>query len=156
MNKRLRVVVSLPNDNAYQHEQALVAKSAAAKLDIDLGLLLANDDSITQSQQLLEIIQSSSDVPPSALLVEPVTSSGLRRVAEAAVAQNIGWVISNSDVDYVAQLRKNSRVPIFIVTQGQFEIRPPARQAARGPPSAGRLRLIPGRPQHELRRHPAF
>jgi len=115
-------VVSLPNDNAYQHEQALVAKSAAAKLDIDLGLLLANDDSITQSQQLLEIIQSSSDVPPSALLVEPVPSSGLRRVAEAAVAQNIGWVISNSDVDYVAQLRKNSRVPIFIVTQGQFEI----------------------------------
>jgi ABC-type sugar transport system substrate-binding protein len=122
LNKRLRVVVSLPNDNAYQHEQALVAKAAGAKLGIDLGLLLANDDSITQSQQLLEIIQSGSDAPPSAFLVEPVTSSGLRRVAEAAVAQNIGWVISNSDVDYVAQLRKNSRVPIFIVTQGQFEI----------------------------------
>ncbi|HXJ15514.1 MAG TPA: substrate-binding domain-containing protein [Candidatus Limnocylindrales bacterium] len=122
MNKRLRVVVSLPNDNAYQHEQALAAKASGAKLGLDLSILLANDDSITQSQQLLEIIQSRSDAPPSAFLVEPVTSSGLRRVAEAAVAQNIGWVITNSDVDYVAQLRKNSRVPIFIVTQGQFEI----------------------------------
>jgi len=115
-------VVSLPNDNAYQHEQALAAKASGAKLGLDLSILLANDDSITQSQQLLEIIQSRSDAPPSAFLVEPVTSSGLRRVAEAAVAQNIGWVITNSDVDYVAQLRKNSRVPIFIVTQGQFEI----------------------------------
>jgi len=25
LNKRLRVVVSLPNENAYQHEQALAA-----------------------------------------------------------------------------------------------------------------------------------
>ncbi len=115
-------MVSLPNDNAYQHEQALAAKASGAKLGLDLSILLANDDSITQSQQLLEIIQSRSDAPPSAFLVEPVTSSGLRRVAEAAVAQNIGWVISNSDVDYVPQLRKNSRVPIFVVTQGQFEI----------------------------------
>ena len=122
MHKRLRVVVSLPNDNAYQHEQGLVAKSAAASLGIDLTLLHANDDSITQSQQLLEIIQSRSDAPPSAFLVEPVTATGLRKVAEAAVALGIAWVVSNSDVDYVAQLRKNARIPIFIVTQGQFEI----------------------------------
>lgn len=122
MNKRPRVVVSLPNDNAYQHEQGLVAKSAAAVLGLDLTLLQANDDSITQSQQLLEIIQARSDAPPAAFLVEPVTSTGLRKVAEAAVAQGIGWVVSNSDVDYVPQLRKNSRLPVFIVTQGQFEI----------------------------------
>jgi ABC-type sugar transport system substrate-binding protein len=122
LNKRRHVVVSLPNDNAYQHEQGLVAKSAAAALGLDLTLLHANDDSITQSQQLLEIIQARSDSPPAAFLVEPVTSTGLRKVAEAAVAQGIGWVVSNSDVDYVPQLRKNSRLPVFIVTQGQFEI----------------------------------
>ena len=145
MNKRLRVVVSLPNDNAYQHEQALVAKSAGAKLGIDLSLLNANDDSITQSQQLLEIIQSRSDTPPDALLVEPVTASGLRRVAEAAVAQNIGWVISNSDVDYVAQLRKNSRIPVFIVTQGQFEIgRLQGKQLAALLPQGGYVLYIAG------------
>lgn len=145
MKKRPRVVVSLPNDNAYQHEQGLVAKSAAANLGMDLTLLHANDDSITQSQQLLEIIQSRSDAPPSALLVEPVTATGLRRVAEAAVAQNIGWVISNSDVDYVAQLRKNPRIPVFIVTQGQFEIgRVQGKQIGALLPQGGSVLYIAG------------
>jgi ribose transport system substrate-binding protein len=82
----------------------------------------ANDDSITQSQQLLEIIQSRSAVRPNAFVVEPVTRTGLPRVAEAAVAQGIAWVISNSDVDYVRNLRKNPLVPVFTVTQGQHEI----------------------------------
>jgi ribose transport system substrate-binding protein len=120
--KRLRIVVSLPNDNAYQHEQGVVAKSTAERMGLDLQVIHAEDDSITQSQQLLKIIQSSPESRPSAFLVEPVTASGLRRVAEAAVAEGIAWVISNSDVDYVKQLRKNPRVPVFTVTQGQREI----------------------------------
>jgi hypothetical protein len=37
----------------------------------------AQDDSITQSQQLLEIIQSSSVAQPDAFSVEPVTRTGL-------------------------------------------------------------------------------
>jgi ribose transport system substrate-binding protein len=119
---KLRVVVSLPNDNAYQHEQGLVAKSTGERLGLDLEVIHAKDDSITQSQQLLEIIHSRSEARPSAFLVEPVTGTGLPRVAEAAVAEGIAWVISNSDVEYVKQLRKNSRVPVFTVTQGQFEI----------------------------------
>ena len=57
--KRLRVVVSLPNDNAYQHAQGLAAKTTAQSLGIQVDLLHAQDDSITQSQQLLEIIQGS-------------------------------------------------------------------------------------------------
>ena len=66
---RLLVVVSLPNDNAYQHEQGVVAKSAAARLGLDLRVMHAQDDSITQSQQLLEIIQSRSAPQPNAFLV---------------------------------------------------------------------------------------
>ena len=49
---RLRVVVSLPNDNAYQHEQGVAAKSAAARLGLHLRVMHAQDDCITQSQQL--------------------------------------------------------------------------------------------------------
>jgi ABC-type sugar transport system substrate-binding protein len=119
---RLRFVVSLPNDNAYQHEQGMVAKAAAESLGLDLQVMHAKDDSITQSQQLLEIIQSSTAAPPNAFLVESVTGAGLPRVAEAAVSKGIAWVISNSDAEYVKNLRKNSRVPIFTVTQGQREI----------------------------------
>jgi ribose transport system substrate-binding protein len=119
---RLKIVVSLPNDNAYQHEQARVAKTTAESLGLDLRVVDAKDDSINQSQQLLEIIQSNGEERPNGLVVEPVTGTGLPRVAEAAVAKGIGWVISNSDVDYVRELRKRRGVPVFTVTQGQFEI----------------------------------
>jgi ABC-type sugar transport system substrate-binding protein len=143
--KKLRIVVSLPNDNAYQHEQGVVAKSTGEHLGLDLQVIQANDDSITQSQQLLEIIQSRPEHRPSAFLVEPVTATGLRRVAEAAVAEGIAWVISNSDVDYVKQLRKSTRVPVFIVTQGQYEIgRLQGQQLAALLPQGGSVLCIEG------------
>ena len=142
--KKLRIVVALPNDNAYQHEQALVAKSTGEQLGLDLQVLKASDDSITQSQQLLEIIQSRADVP-AAFIVEPVTATGLRRVAEAAVSAGIGWVISNSGVDYVKDLRKTTKVPVFIVTQGQFEIgRLQGKQFAALLPQGGNVLYLEG------------
>jgi ABC-type sugar transport system substrate-binding protein len=79
---KLRVVVSLPNDNAYQHQQGIAATSAGEKFGCDVQIMYANDDSITQSQQLLEIVQSRSAAKPDAFLVEPVTATGLPRVAE--------------------------------------------------------------------------
>lgn len=143
--KRLRVVVSLPNDNAYQHEQGVVAKATGERLGLDVQVIQAHDDSITQSQQLLEIIQSKTETRPDAFLVEPVTAVGLPRVAEAAVAGGIAWVVSNSDVDYVAHLRKNSRVPVFVVTQGQKEIGEiQGRQIAALLPEGGSVLCIEG------------
>jgi ribose transport system substrate-binding protein len=120
--KRLRITVSLPNDNAYQHEQRSVARSTAQRLGLDLQVIQAADDSTTQSQQLLKIVESSAEAPPNAFLVEPLSVTGLRRVAEAAVAKGIAWVMSNSEVDYIKQLRKSPSVPVFTVTQGQREI----------------------------------
>jgi len=155
MNK-LRVVVSLPNDNAYQHEQASVAKATGDLLGLELQVLNANDDSITQSQQLLEIIQSGKENLPSAFLVEPVTSTGLRRVAEAAVAQGIAWVISNSDVDYARQLSRTSRVPVFTVSQGQNEIgRLQGKQMTALLPQGGSVLMIegPGMSSVAVQRH---
>lgn len=78
---RVRIVVSLPNDNAYQHEQGVVAKLTGEKLGLDLEVMHAKDDSITQSQQLLEIIQSRSAIRPNAFVVEPVTRTGRRQPA---------------------------------------------------------------------------
>jgi len=143
--KRLRIVVSLPNDNAYQHEQGIAAKSTGESLGLDLEVIHAQDDSITQSQQLLKIIQSRSASQPDALLVEPVTGLGLPRVAEAAVAEGMAWVISNSDVDYVQRLRKSPQVPVFIVTQGQYEIgRLQGKQLAALLPQGGSVLYIEG------------
>jgi len=143
--KKLRVVVSLPNDNAYQHEQAAVAKATGELLGIELQVLNAKDDSITQSQQLLRLIQSHPENHPDALLVEPVTATGLRRVAEAAVTEGIAWVISNSDVDYIRQLARSCEVPVFTVSQGQNEIgRLQGKQMAALLPQGGNVLMIEG------------
>ncbi len=153
---KLRVVVSLPNDNAYQHAQAAVAKATGELLGLELQVLHANDDSITQSQQLLEVIQSRPDSRPHGLLVEPVTATGLRRVAEAAVTAGIAWVISNSDVDYIRQLSKISKVPVFTVSQGQNEIgRLQGKQMTALLPQGGNVLMIegPGISSVSLQRH---
>ncbi len=143
--KKLRVVVSLPNDNAYQHQQSIVAKATGERLGIELRVIDAKDDSITQSQQLLEFIQAQPEARPDALIVEPVNATGLPRVAEAAVGAGIAWVVSNSDVDYVHNLRSKSQVLVFTVTQGQHEIgRFQGKQMAALLPAGGTVLFVGG------------
>lgn len=143
--RNLRIVVSLPNDNAYQHEQGVVAKSTAAQLGVELEVVYANDEAIIQSQQLLQRIQTSPEKRPTAFIVEPVTAAGLKRVAEEAVAARIAWVVSNNEVDYVKQLRAKNEVPVFIVTQGQHEIgRLQGKQIAALLPHGGLILYIEG------------
>ena len=154
--KKLRIVVSLPNDNAYQHEQAVVAKATGDLLGIELQILQASDDSITQSQQILSIVQSRAENRPNAIIVEPVTATGLRRVAEAAVAEGIAWVISNSDVEYSRQLAQTARVPVFTVSQAQNEIgRLQGKQMATLLPQGGSVLMIegPGMSSVAVQRH---
>ena len=117
-----RIVVSLSNDNKYQHEQAIVAKTAAARLGIELKLFHAGDDVLTQSQQLLNVIQSAISERPDAIIVEPVSGAGLQRVAQAAVAARIAWIVSNFNVEYLSELRGAATVPVFAVSQGQSDI----------------------------------
>jgi len=119
--KRLTLVVSLPGDNNYLREQETAANATAKRLGVDLEILNAKSDPVTQSQQVLEIVQSGSRLPDG-IIVEPVNIQGLPRVAEAAVAAGIGWVISNARVDYIETLRKTAKAPVFIVSQDHIEI----------------------------------
>ncbi|MBZ5528645.1 MAG: sugar ABC transporter substrate-binding protein [Acidobacteriia bacterium] len=140
-----RVVVSLPNDNAYLHEQELAAKRAGERLGFDLLVLHANDDAVTQSQQLLEIIQSRSEPRPSAFMVEPVVHTGLRRVAEVAVEAGMAWVVSNANVDYLPKLRTSSKIPVFSISQDHREIgRLQGKQMATLLPQGGSVLYIQG------------
>ena len=119
--KKLSIVISLPGENNYLREQEAAAKSAAQKLGLDLRVINAKSDPVTQSQQLLEIVQTTSG-RPDAIVVEPVNNQGLPRVAEAAVAAGVGWVISNALVDYLEALRKNAKAPVFGVSQDHPEV----------------------------------
>lgn len=121
--KKLRFVVSLTtNDNDYQMEQAAAAQEAAQRLGVDIHLIYADNDAITQSQQLLKIIQSHSDSHPDGIIFEPAGGTALPQVARAAVAAGIGWVIMNRDVDYIPELRRTHNIPIFSITSDHEEI----------------------------------
>ncbi len=121
--KKMRFVVSLvTDDNDYQIEQASAAEETARRLGFDVQIIYAENDSITQSQQLLKIIQSHADAHPDGIIFEPVGGTALPQVARAAAAAGIGWVVLNRDVEYIAELRRAYRVPIFAVTSDHEEI----------------------------------
>ena len=120
--KQLSVVVSLPGTNNYLEEQATAAQATATRLGMNLQIINARSNPVTQSQQLLEIVQSPTTARPDAIIVEPANETGLPRVAEAAVAAGVGWVISNARVDYMGQLRRDAKAPVFSISQDHREI----------------------------------
>ncbi len=120
--KRLRFVVSLTtDDNDYQVEQASSAQQAASRLGVDLDIIYAANDAITQSQQLLKILQGPVDMRPDGVVFEPV-GTGLPQVARVAASAGISWVVLNREVDYISELRRNCRAPIFALTSDHEEI----------------------------------
>ena len=121
--KKLKFLVSLTtNDNDYQIEQAASAEEAARRLGVEIQIIYAENDSITQSQQILTVIQSRSDSHPDGIVFEPVGGTALPQVARAAVAAGISWVVLNRNVDYIAVIRKTHRIPIFGVCSDHEEI----------------------------------
>ena len=107
--KRLTFLVSLTNnDNDYQQEQASAAQNAGRRLGVDVKIIHANNDAVTQSQQLLEHVQSAT-VRPDAILFEPAGGTAFPQVARAAAQAGIGWFVLNLDVDYVLELRRLDR-----------------------------------------------
>ena len=106
--KKLKFLVSLTtNDNDYQIEQAADAEAAARRLGVDVQIIYADNDSITQSQQILNVIQSRSDSQPDGIVFEPVGGTALPQVARAAAAAGIGWVVLNRNVEYITEIPQN-------------------------------------------------
>lgn len=123
MMKKLNFLVSLTNDdNDYQQEQAAAAEKAARRLGVDLKIIHANNDAVTQSQQLLHYIQGAAATRPDAIVFEPAGGTGFPQVAKAATAADIGWVILNHEADYVHQLRQTCQVPVFSISSDHGEV----------------------------------
>jgi ribose transport system substrate-binding protein len=144
--KKLKFILGLTNnDNDYQIEQATAAETAAKRLGVELQMIHAENDSVTQSQQLLKIIQSRTDALPDGILFEPVGGTALPQVARAAAAAGISWVVLNRDVEYVAELRKAYRIPAFCITSDHEEIgRIQGRQFGAILPQGGAVLYIQG------------
>lgn len=115
--KRRSILVSLTNDdNDYQQEQATAAEKTARQLGVDVNIIHANNDALTQSEQLLHYIQDSSVARPDAIIFEPAGGTAFPQVARAAVAAGIGWVVLNHEVDYILELRRARKAPIFAIS----------------------------------------
>jgi ribose transport system substrate-binding protein len=143
---KLRFLVSLTtNDNDYQIEQAQSAQEAAKRFGVELQIIYADNDAITQSTQLLKAIQSSEAQRPAAIIFEPVGGTALPQVARAAAAADIGWAVLNRDASYVSELRKTSSAPVFVVTSDHLEIgRIQGRQIAAFLPHGGTILCVQG------------
>src|SRR6266851_4793544 len=108
--KKLRFLVSLTtNDNDYQIEQAQSAELMGRKLGVEVRIIYADNDAITQSTQILKAIQSDEELQrPNAIVFEPVGGTALPQVARAAASAGIGWAVLNRDANYVPELRRTS------------------------------------------------
>ncbi len=117
----LSVVISLTTkDNDYQAEQSASAAEVASRLGLKISIVYADNDAVNQSQQLVKIIQDKTG-RSDAILVEPV-GTPMPQVAKAAVAAGIGWGILNREADYIAELRRDAGVPVFVVSPDQEEV----------------------------------
>ncbi len=144
--KKLRILVSLTtNDNDYQIEQAQSAEQAARKLGVELQIVYADNDAITQSTQILKAIQADENQRPNAIVFEPVGGTALPQVARAAATAGIGWAVLNRDASYIPELRRSSPAPFFGVTSDHLEIgRIQGRQFAALLPHGGSILYIQG------------
>jgi ABC-type sugar transport system substrate-binding protein len=143
--KQQKFVLSVPGDTLYLRAQVDAAKATADRVGVNLDVLNAEMDAVTQGQQLLRLVQSRPEARPQAILVEPVSASGLPRVAEAAVAAGIAWVVSNGEVDYLGVLRKTAKAPVFAVSQDHVDVgRIQGRQTGAILPNGGSVLYLRG------------
>src|SRR5215475_14610421 len=144
--KKLRFLVSLTtNDNDYQQEQAKSAEEASRRLGVDAQILYAQNDSITQSTQLLNAIQAAPSLRPDAIVFEPVGATALPQVARAAAGANVGWVVLNREATYIGEVRRLTKAPFFCVSNDHTEIgRIQGRQFAALLPQGGNVLYIQG------------
>jgi ribose transport system substrate-binding protein len=120
--KKLNVLLSLiTQDNDYQLEQASDAQNAAGRLGLELKIVYAGSDGVTQSLQLLKAIQAPAEERPDLIATEPAGTT-MPQVAEAAARAGIGWVMLNSNADYIGKLRRMCNAPAFCVISDNEEV----------------------------------
>ena len=143
---KLRLLVSLiTKDNDYQMEQTASARAAGAELGVEVEIVYAENDAITQSTQLLKVIQGNAALRPDGIIVEPLGGTPLSKVAAAAASAGVGWGLVNREADYTAELRKAHRSPVFSVSTNQVEVgRIQGKQIVALLPNGGAVLYIQG------------
>ena len=142
---QLRVLLSLvTTDNDYQREQASAAEAAASRNGVDLRVIYAGGDAITQTKQLLAVLQTPADERPHAIVVEPAGTS-MPQVAKAAVQYDVGWIVVHRTADYLPDLRARAKVPVAGIELDNVEVgRLQGQQFAALLPNGGSVLYLEG------------
>jgi ribose transport system substrate-binding protein len=141
---QLRFVLSLiTQENDYQREQAKAAEEAARRLKVDLQVYYSNNDSVTQSAQILDALHTYKGALDG-ILVEPAGGTEFPQIGRAAVSAGIAWVVLNRDASSLKGLR-GPVTPAFAVSANHTEVgRIQARQISAILPSGGVVLCIQG------------
>jgi ribose transport system substrate-binding protein len=139
-----RILVSLTTkDNDYQRAQAAAVENVARRMGVYIEILYADNDSVNQSQQILNAIQKKNH-GLQAVITEPV-GTAMVQVAEAAAKAGIAWGVLNRDIDYAKRIRQATGVPVFEVGADQEAIgHIHAAQLAKLVPEGGNVLYIEG------------
>jgi ABC-type sugar transport system substrate-binding protein len=123
MTKRKLVASFITRDQEFQLLQAEDAKRAAKEAGYEMEVVFADGRAITQIKQLFSFITLPEEERPAAILVEPASDDVYERVANNAVRAGIGWVLLNSQADYLEDLRKSHpELPVSAVMIDQLEV----------------------------------
>ena len=119
-----KVVVALLNaEQEFQQLQAKDARATAARLGLEVEVAFADGHAVVQIQQLFKHIHAPEGERPAALVVEATTGEGLERVARNAVKAGVGWILVNTRVAYVDELRAaHPGLPIAMLGTDQKEV----------------------------------
>jgi ribose transport system substrate-binding protein len=143
--KKLSFTLLVVENNDYQAEQVISAQAAANRLGIQLQVVHTEHDAIVQGQQVLKLLQTEAAGRPHGVLFEPV-GTPLAQAGKMAAELGVGWVVLNREcVDYLPELRRQHRTPMFSVTTSHIEVgRIQGEQIAHLLPGGGLVLYIQG------------
>ena len=122
MVKSKYLISLITKDNDYQREQGASAETEARSLGVQVQVIYANSDAVTQSQQLLDVLLSPRRTEFKGIIMEPAGGTSMTQIARAAMQAGVGWVILNREVEQVDELRKIGSAPIFSVSSDNDEV----------------------------------
>jgi ABC-type sugar transport system substrate-binding protein len=142
-----RIALFLRADrNDYQELLLQDARAAAQRCGLPLGTLMGQNDAAQQQRQIRDCFDEPAAGRPAALVVFPVSESGILPLAQTAARLGIGWVTLNRSTDFMEQLRLDyPALPLFCVNPDQLEIgRIQGKQVKAFIPNGGQVVCIQG------------
>jgi ribose transport system substrate-binding protein len=89
---------------------------------VEVEVIYADSDPITQSQQVLDILQGSRRTEFKGVVLEPAGGTSMTQIARTAVQKQVGWALLNREIENIDELRRSAVTPVFSVSSDHEEV----------------------------------